>query len=224
LAKEGRIPPENPTVSPKIRKTPAFAESIAKVRANPDFRRMFQRNVTHCRPTYYLLTSCHSGQSQKAGQSPKAIHRGGRRYSVSKRPDGRTVLLISTGAASRRDGNPMWVLYHTFAKDLTNYELFSKNCQARIERAICRLWRMPSRSRQPRPCCCRRAWKTFIHVRLATLAGDKGALTLFGKKPDQHRLFAEHACHGVAKSPIRRPTSSRRARAAQGVSAKHCGR
>ena len=36
------------------------------------------------------------------------------------------------------------------------------------------------------------SWKTFIHARLATFAGDKGALTLFGKKPDQHRLFAEH--------------------------------
>jgi len=46
------------------------------------------------------------------------------------------------------------------------------------------------------------SWKTFIHGRLATLAGDKGAMTLFGKKPvradarrgEQHRLFAEHAC------------------------------
>jgi hypothetical protein len=36
------------------------------------------------------------------------------------------------------------------------------------------------------------SWKTFVHARLATLAGDKGALTLFGKKPEQHRLFAEH--------------------------------
>jgi len=35
-------------------------------------------------------------------------------------------------------------------------------------------------------------WKTFIHARLATLAGDKGALTLVGKKPEHHRLFAEH--------------------------------
>jgi len=35
-------------------------------------------------------------------------------------------------------------------------------------------------------------WKTFIHARLATLPGDKGALTLFGKKPEHHRLFAEH--------------------------------
>jgi len=35
-------------------------------------------------------------------------------------------------------------------------------------------------------------WKTFLHARLATLAGDKGSLSLFGKKPEQHRLFAEH--------------------------------
>jgi len=35
-------------------------------------------------------------------------------------------------------------------------------------------------------------WKTFVHARLATAAGDRGALTLFGKKPEHHRLFAEH--------------------------------
>ncbi len=35
-------------------------------------------------------------------------------------------------------------------------------------------------------------WKTFLHARLATLAGDKGSLSLFGKKPEHHRLFAEH--------------------------------
>ena len=36
------------------------------------------------------------------------------------------------------------------------------------------------------------AWKTFVHARLATLAGDRGALSLFGRKPEHHRLFAEH--------------------------------
>ena len=36
------------------------------------------------------------------------------------------------------------------------------------------------------------AWKTFVHARLATTAGDRGAMTLFGKKPEHHRLFAEH--------------------------------
>jgi len=35
-------------------------------------------------------------------------------------------------------------------------------------------------------------WKTFVHARLATPAGDRGALTLFGRKPEHHRLFAEH--------------------------------
>jgi len=35
-------------------------------------------------------------------------------------------------------------------------------------------------------------WKTFVHARLATAAGDRGALSLFGKKPEHHRLFAEH--------------------------------
>jgi phage terminase large subunit GpA-like protein len=43
-------------------------------------------------------------------------------------------------------------------------------------------------------------WKTFVHARLATAAGDKGCLTLFGstgsprggRKPEGHRLFAEH--------------------------------
>jgi hypothetical protein len=36
------------------------------------------------------------------------------------------------------------------------------------------------------------SWKTFVHARLATTTGDRGAMTLFGKKPEQHRLFAEH--------------------------------
>jgi len=35
-------------------------------------------------------------------------------------------------------------------------------------------------------------WKTFVHARLATAAGDKGCLTLFGREPEEHRLFAEH--------------------------------
>ena len=35
-------------------------------------------------------------------------------------------------------------------------------------------------------------WKSFVHDRLVTVAGDHGAMTLFGKKPEQHRLFAEH--------------------------------
>jgi len=35
-------------------------------------------------------------------------------------------------------------------------------------------------------------WKSFTHARLAVPMGDKGCLSLFGDKPDLHRLFAEH--------------------------------
>jgi len=35
-------------------------------------------------------------------------------------------------------------------------------------------------------------WKSFIHARLATPMGDRGCLALFGDKPDQHRLLADH--------------------------------
>jgi len=35
-------------------------------------------------------------------------------------------------------------------------------------------------------------WKSFIHARLAVAMGDRGCLSLFGDKADQHRLFAEH--------------------------------
>ena len=35
-------------------------------------------------------------------------------------------------------------------------------------------------------------WKSFIQARLAVAMGDPGCLSLFGEKPDQHRLFAEH--------------------------------
>src|SRR5690606_14582734 len=34
--------------------------------------------------------------------------------------------------------------------------------------------------------------KSFIHARLAVAMGDRGCLSLFGSKPEQHRLFAEH--------------------------------
>ena len=34
-------------------------------------------------------------------------------------------------------------------------------------------------------------WKTFVHSRIATAAGDPGALTLFGK-PESHALLASH--------------------------------
>lgn len=35
-------------------------------------------------------------------------------------------------------------------------------------------------------------WKSFIHARLAVPIGDKGALTLYGRIPGTHQLFAEH--------------------------------
>ena len=35
-------------------------------------------------------------------------------------------------------------------------------------------------------------WKSFIYARLAVAMGDRGGLTLFGSRPEQHRLFAEH--------------------------------
>jgi hypothetical protein len=35
-------------------------------------------------------------------------------------------------------------------------------------------------------------WKTFIHARLAVSMGDRGCLSLFGRDPQAHRLYAEH--------------------------------
>ncbi len=35
-------------------------------------------------------------------------------------------------------------------------------------------------------------WKSFIYGRLLVPMGDKGCLSLFGDRPEQHRLFAEH--------------------------------
>ena len=35
-------------------------------------------------------------------------------------------------------------------------------------------------------------WKSFIHARLAVPVGDKGSLTLYGRVPGTHQLFAEH--------------------------------
>ncbi|HUW32358.1 MAG TPA: terminase gpA endonuclease subunit, partial [Planctomycetota bacterium] len=37
-------------------------------------------------------------------------------------------------------------------------------------------------------------WKTFIYERITTAVGDKGALTVFGDKPQAHRLLADHLC------------------------------
>lgn len=35
-------------------------------------------------------------------------------------------------------------------------------------------------------------WKSFVHARLAVAMGDHGCLSLFGTRPDQHRLLADH--------------------------------
>jgi len=35
-------------------------------------------------------------------------------------------------------------------------------------------------------------WKSFVHSRFAVSMGDPGALSLFGHKPEHHRLIAEH--------------------------------
>jgi phage terminase large subunit GpA-like protein len=35
-------------------------------------------------------------------------------------------------------------------------------------------------------------WKSFVQSRLAATMGDRGCLSLFGDRPDLHRLFAEH--------------------------------
>jgi len=35
-------------------------------------------------------------------------------------------------------------------------------------------------------------WKSFVQARLAVAMGDRGCLSLFGEKPAQHRLLAEH--------------------------------
>lgn len=35
-------------------------------------------------------------------------------------------------------------------------------------------------------------WKSFVHARLAVPMGDPGCMSLFGHKPETHRLFGEH--------------------------------
>ncbi len=43
-------------------------------------------------------------------------------------------------------------------------------------------------------------WKTFVHERLAVAKGDRGCLSLWGRKAEEHRLFAEHL---TAEVPIK---------------------
>jgi phage terminase large subunit GpA-like protein len=35
-------------------------------------------------------------------------------------------------------------------------------------------------------------WKSFVHARLAVAMDDRGCLSLFGDRPEQHRLLADH--------------------------------
>jgi hypothetical protein len=42
-------------------------------------------------------------------------------------------------------------------------------------------------------------FKSFAHARLAVALGDKGGLSLYGNRPDEHRLFSEHL---VGEQPI----------------------
>jgi phage terminase large subunit GpA-like protein len=51
-------------------------------------------------------------------------------------------------------------------------------------------------------------WKTFLHTRLNVAMGNAGCLSLFGDKPDIHRMFADHI---VAEYPVptRREGSNR---------------
>jgi hypothetical protein len=35
-------------------------------------------------------------------------------------------------------------------------------------------------------------WKSFVHARLSVPMGDPGGLSLFGQRPEHHRLLAEH--------------------------------
>jgi hypothetical protein len=37
-------------------------------------------------------------------------------------------------------------------------------------------------------------WKSFVATRFSTAMGDKSALTLFGAKPDEHRMLADQIC------------------------------
>jgi hypothetical protein len=51
-------------------------------------------------------------------------------------------------------------------------------------------------------------WKSFLHARLAMAVGDRGSLTLYGKSPEHHQLFAEHLS---AERPVEVSASGRTA-------------
>ena len=52
-------------------------------------------------------------------------------------------------------------------------------------------------------------WKSFTHARLAVAMGDRGCLSIFGDRPDQHRMFAEQVTAEYSRTH-RRPRSYRR--------------
>jgi hypothetical protein len=37
-------------------------------------------------------------------------------------------------------------------------------------------------------------WKSFVHGRLSVAMGDRGCLSIFGDRPDQHRMLADQLC------------------------------
>jgi hypothetical protein len=55
-------------------------------------------------------------------------------------------------------------------------------------------WRMPRTSRREvrHISFDSNFWKTFVHNRLTVALGDAGCLSLYGAKPDEHRLLADH--------------------------------
>ena len=48
-------------------------------------------------------------------------------------------------------------------------------------------------------------WKTFVHAAFGTAAGDPGALTLFGRDPREHELFAEHVARSEHSVELKGP-------------------
>ena len=56
-------------------------------------------------------------------------------------------------------------------------------------------WRVPSvQGRRAVRYCLYDAnyWKSFVFARLAVATGDRGGISIFGDKPERHRLFADH--------------------------------
>lgn len=56
-------------------------------------------------------------------------------------------------------------------------------------------WRIPSTAKKRIIRHCEmdvNYWKSFVHARLAVPYGDPGSLTLFGEKPEAHRMLADH--------------------------------